>query len=73
MDDSQAWENRQSIKSQCSPAVSEAAASSPVQLEDTVGVGHGSAVQGEGLGGSGRGREVHKAVSRVAPTTIIRI
>lgn len=57
----------------CSPAVSETAASSPVQLEDTVGVGHGSAVKGEGLSGSGRGREVHEAVSSVTPTTIIRI
>jgi hypothetical protein len=61
------------VKGKCSPAVSEAAASSPVELEDTVGVGHGSAVQGEGLGGSSGGSKVHEAVSSVAPTTNIRI
>jgi hypothetical protein len=61
------------VKDKCSPAVSEATTGSPVQLEDTVGVGHGSAVQGEGLGGSGGGSEVNEAVSSVAPTTNISI
>jgi hypothetical protein len=61
------------VEGKCSPAVSEATASSPVELEDTVGVGHGSAVQGESLGGSGGGSEVHEAVTSVAPTTNIRI
>lgn len=55
------------------PAVSKAATSSPVQLEDAVGVGHRGAVQGQGLGSSGGGSEVDKAVSGVAPTIIIRI
>lgn len=56
----------------CSPAVGQTAAGSPVQLEDPVGVGHGSAVQREGFGSGGRGREIHKAVSSIAPTTNIR-
>lgn len=54
------------------PAISQAAAGSPVQLEDPVGVGHGGAVQGKGLGSGGRGGKVHKAVSSIAPTTNIR-
>lgn len=55
-----------------SPAVSQTAAGSPVQLENPVGVGHGGAVQSEGLGSGGRRGEVNKAVSSVTPTTNIR-
>jgi hypothetical protein len=54
------------------PAISKATTGSPVQLEDTVGVGHGSAVQREGLGSGSRGGEVDKAVASIAPTTNIR-
>lgn len=54
------------------PAISEATAGGPVQLEDAVGVRHGSAVQREGLGSGSRGREVDKAVASIAPTTNIR-
>lgn len=55
-----------------SPAVSEAATGSPVQLENPVGVGHGGTVQREGLGSGGGGREINEAVSSIAPTTNIR-
>jgi hypothetical protein len=62
------------LRKECySPAVSETAAGSPVQLEDAVGVGHGGAVQRESLGGGSRGGEVHEAVSSIAPTTTISI
>jgi hypothetical protein len=53
-------------------AVREATAGSPVELEDPVGVGHGSAVQRKGLGSGGRGGEVDEAVASIAPTTHIR-
>ena len=55
------------------PAVSKATTSSPVELEHTVGVGHGGAVQRQGLGGGSGGSEVDEAVAGVAPTTNIRI
>lgn len=55
------------------PAVGKTTTGSPVELEQTVGVGHGGAVQGQSLGGGGRGREVDEAVTGVAPTTNIRI
>jgi hypothetical protein len=60
------------LKGSSLPAVSEATAGSPVELEDPVGVRHGSAVQGEGLGSGGRGSEVDEAVASIAPTTHIR-
>lgn len=55
------------------PAVSEATASSPVELEDAVGIGHGSAVQGQGFAGSAGGSKVDETISRIAPTTNVRI
>ena len=56
-----------------SPAISQAATGSPVQLEQTVGVGHGRAIERQSLGGSGGRREIDEAVASVAPTTNIRI
>ena len=61
------------MRTKCSPAVSQTATSSPVQLEDPVSVRHGGTVQREGLGSGGRGREVDEAVSGIAPTTNISI
>ena len=57
----------------CLPPVSEASASSPVELENAVGVGHGGAVQSQSLGSRSGGGEVDETVSSVAPTTNIRI
>lgn len=55
------------------PAVGKTSTGSPVQLEEAVGVRHGGAVQGQGLGsGGGRGK-IDEAVTGIAPTTIIRI
>lgn len=55
------------------PAVSQATTSGPVQLEEAVGVGHGSAVQRQSLSGSSGRGEVDEAVAGIAPTTNIRI
>jgi hypothetical protein len=52
-------------------AVREATAGSPVELEDPVGVGHGSAVQRKGLGSGGRGGEVDEAVASIAPRELV--
>jgi hypothetical protein len=52
-------------------AVGETTTGSPVELEQTVGVRHGGAVQGQSLGGSGRGREVDEAVTGVAPRKLV--
>ena len=55
------------------PPVSEATTSGPVQLEDTVCVGHGSAVQRQGFSSRGGRRKVNETIAGVAPTTIISI
>lgn len=55
------------------PAISKAAASRPVKLEGASGVGHGSAIQRQSLCRSGGGGEVDEAVSRIAPTSHIRL
>lgn len=55
------------------PSVSQTAASSPVQLEGTGGVGDRGAVERQGLGGGGGGREVDETVAGIASATKIRL
>lgn len=55
------------------PSVSKTSTSGPVELEDAVGVGHRSAVQGQRLGSGRWGGEVDEAIAGITPTTIIRL